>query len=129
MREIKFRAWNKENLIMVYEDEDDSSAYWDGICLSEIEMVNARLKYNNIYIWMQYTGLKDKNGREIYEGDIREDRRGDIFTVVYENDFASFVAKYNNRRRVPLDIWGVDSEFLGTVYEKPELLEASHASK
>lgn len=70
MRQIKFRAWNKENKIMVYKDEDLSSDYWDGAHCSDVEMVNFRLADSDEYEWMQYTGLTDKNGKEIYEGDI-----------------------------------------------------------
>jgi len=70
MREIKFRVWDKDNQKM-----------WDRIDL------NFCMKYGQIYIdndyikelgisknveLMQYTGLKDKNGKEIYEGDIIE---------------------------------------------------------
>jgi hypothetical protein len=68
-REIKFRAWNKAKKVMVYKNEDFSSDYWDGVDCSDVQMVNNRFK-NDDYEWMQYTGLRDKNGKEIYEGDI-----------------------------------------------------------
>lgn len=69
MREIKFRAWNKEENIMVYDNEDDTYGYWDGCCNSNVGMVNTILnsKCYSQYDFMQYTGLHDKNGKEIYE--------------------------------------------------------------
>ena len=99
MREIKFRAWNKEKEIMVYGNEDDSECYWDGIISSDVDMVNFRLRYTLVseYIWMQYTGLKDKNdqhGQEIWEGDIRKDVWGRKFKVVYDDDLAAFYGEY-----------------------------------
>ncbi|MEN6621343.1 MAG: hypothetical protein ABFD50_07335 [Smithella sp.] len=52
MREIKFRAWNKDKKVMVYDDEDNSSNYLDGICMSDIEFINSSLMENDTNDWM-----------------------------------------------------------------------------
>jgi uncharacterized phage protein (TIGR01671 family) len=69
MREIKFRVWNKNLLHMYYpEDNDIEPNLWS----LERDVNGGRLNSGKegIDILMQYTGLHDKNGKEIYEGDI-----------------------------------------------------------
>lgn len=65
MRELKFRAWHVTNYVM-YDPSNEIGGLW-----SIPESPNGVVKYGD-NILMQYTGLKDKNGKEIYEGDVLE---------------------------------------------------------
>jgi uncharacterized phage protein (TIGR01671 family) len=65
MREIKFRAWDKFNGVMTYQKNNSFTQR----CLFFREMADYEHSGNGIE-YMQFTGLKDKDGKEVYEGDI-----------------------------------------------------------
>ena len=130
MRDIKFRAWYKEKNIMVYDNEDDTYGYWDGCCNSNVGMVNSILKskYYENYEFMQYTGLKDKNGKEIYEGDILR-YSYNISQIEDENylvrqNICGWEMRKNKKKRGQRSFrFAEKMEVIGNIYENPELLE------
>lgn len=143
MREIKFRAWFGEENKMIPFDELhielengeytvyyslDGDSVQDGLCVEDFNI-------------MQYTGLKDRNSKEIYEGDI----------VIYKPNYRAFLAVDEIRNEIKNGaivwnehgFWAIDDnypsneyyasypipmlcgglEVVGNIYENPELLE------
>jgi len=116
MREIKFRAWHDERKIMFPHWsiwKTDLFHYEEAACLH----------------LMQFTGLKDRNGKEIYEGDIvkySEHYFGDhkenecIEVVEWDEKEASYPCKLTSTGFADGPNW---CEVMGNIYENPELLK------
>ena len=100
MRKIKFRAWDKKH--MAYQGTPD------------LETLHSFMFHYGDKILMQYTGLTDKNGKEIYEGDIV--KWGKIIEKVEMKDgcwsmvLGTIVEEFN-------------LEVIGNIYENPELIK------
>jgi len=116
-REIKFRCYFKDLEMMAYSGFGDENT----TDLNR-EIKNFKRKQN----LMQYTGLKDKNGTEIYEGDIVRDNKGAIWVITHSNGaFWRGVPSLDNRGGImPVYLLydGEDFEVIGNIFENPELL-------
>lgn len=139
MREIKFRAWDLKNKKMIQwwdgqsDDSETNLIHW--------KFFSATHPYFNLEL-MQYTGLKDKNGKEIYEGDIvkykyvqgfeaeTEDNKVDpnqITEMINEVKFKDGEFWPRPDKYIPEDcFYGYklfDFEIIGNIYQNPELLK------
>ena len=126
MREIKFRAWYNNKMWFVSSIRFDEGR----IYLSETKdlLPDTYLKINDKELkLMQYTGFKDKNGKEIYEGDILEDKNFSSwcwYGVVqwFDSDGQYRLVDMLNSSKVsyPLRIGIEYKEVIGNVYENPD---------
>ena len=132
MREIKFRFWDgtSGNECMAYTADDGYITYSSGWKLSMTQAIkesNATEGYDKPKALMQYTGLKDKHGVEIYEGDVLKLVDSDIPRTV-EFDKGCFVLANRKGKSVSYrELWEqLLPEVIGNIYENSELLEKSN---
>lgn len=145
--EIKFRAWDKQKNEMIYdgiefhsrqlhepgpeEGEEESFIGFGSLCFRR-------------FIMMQWTGMKDCRGKEIYEGDILRSiddpqfdvivRFGDSFSEIHEDHINTFVGFYggfinqeHNNCEINPSVEDI-SKVIGNIHENPELIKSQPLS-
>lgn len=130
MRDIKFKAWNKV-LNKMYSHEELLKLTKD-IVKNEF-VTGIYLPLNSDIEILRYTGLKDKNEKEIYEGDIVEFYFDGIKTkseVFYKKDkgFCFNISSYEYKYILNIKSLGFtdrETNIIGNIYENPELLKES----
>lgn len=129
MKNLKFRAWDKENKKMITHNE-----LFNMDCSNEypfLALIAGHYERLNVDI-MQFTGLQDKNGNDIYEGDIikviNETHENELFNfkprnglvIFCEGEFCFIFEGYYWR----LNFEDIESiEIIGNEFQSPELLE------
>lgn len=119
-RERKWRAWNKIDKVMIYD-------------LNSPTVLHGVLTHDPDDILMDYTGLKDKNGKEIYEKSIIAGKSFDFGAQLGVVELSEYVDNEEyvhykhygwNVRGIPLiDLIDDGLVVVGSTYENPELLE------
>lgn len=134
MRKIKFRAWDKQKNEFYKPTHEAYKGNLFELLIAFSGSLNAHTMQGLVhesgsfperFILMQYTGLKDKNGKEIYEGDILKTDSGNK-QVIYNapsfdlEDYDN--GDYYEGQNPYCHSWN-EFEIIGNIYENPELLE------
>ncbi|MDM7881598.1 YopX family protein [Staphylococcus borealis] len=134
MENISFRAWDKDHKYMEYTDKNLIVSFGDNGNVDATDLSNIYSTCNGMqnFELMQSTGLKDKNGTEIYEGDVvalkypydkRIKTKGSIVWDRYKSCFGISMKETTER----YELYRITAEnyltVIGNKYQHPELLE------
>ena len=115
-REIKFRGWDKANKRMLApQDLSQSGGYWEWLGKEDVEL-------------LEFTGLRDADGKEVYEGDVVEyvpdpignPKDRDVFVVEYVRSGFCFVKPGDGDHWITY-LQESKIRVIGSVFENPEL--------
>lgn len=136
MRDIKFRAWDSFNNRMIQNDRilkicfvrsdhiPSLVVYSNRNIENHTEIRENDKQYCNEFELMQYTGLKDKNGKDIYEGDILTSAFSKRI-VIFDENTCSFMLKDIDLRNELFSLTKEKSknlEIIGNIYENKDLI-------
>jgi hypothetical protein len=124
MREIKFRAWHKEKKAFIAGfNMVNFHSYFNAGLEPSIHRYDREWKLSEIEL-LQYTGLKDKNGKEIYEGDIFGTEA--LRAVVERKEDGAYVLRFFDARIKTISILDhkiSKSTIVGNIYQHSDLLK------
>lgn len=136
-REIKFRVWDKNTKKFLFQE--DFAIRGDGLYILTWDWHHDYGKSwgfprDDEYVIQQYTGLEDKNGKEIYEGDFIKYEHPNDDQCVSRNTTNIVLVRWSeeNEDNHPgfriVDLWGQygEREVVGNIFENPELLKNEH---
>ena len=136
-REIKFRAWDKVQKEMIFDGIEYQLRLIGHICKDSETQERSQIGFSNFdfdrFEIMQFTGSTDKNGKEIYEGDILKcvdefNENEKVIEVVFKNGgyCIEWDGMFYDGSDITLISWanetGIEFEIIGNIYENSELL-------
>ena len=120
-RPLKFRVWDKIRLQFIYPENNNQQHFIIDLNGQFHNLQNG--SGGNDYVVQQYTELKDKNDKEICEGDILEWKGEFIAEVFFEQENAAFVSKSKTDGKAFMsENYVLNFQIIGNIFEHSELL-------